>query len=405
VPPLAKNRNFLVLTAGQWVSQVGNTLFTMAASWAVLSLTGSRFDLGLVSAVSATAGAFAMVAGAVADRVDRRWALVVTDGVRAAVALLAAAGLLTGRLPFVAILGVVFVLGLGGALFGPAMMGLIPHLVPPEDLAAANGVNGSAPALASLVGSGLGGALLALARPWALFAGDGVSFALSAGSLALLHLPRRPLAGRTGLGPGRWWDDIRAGQTFVWRHPLLRRIIPTAVVLNFCATGVGVLEVAWVRQVLHLGGGAYGLFGVAELLGLMAGSLGYAAVGRRLGRGIALYVAVDLAEGLGLAFLSRLPILVPDLILLGVMGVASGVINAAVATDLQRDVPDELRGRVVGTLFALATVAAPLGALAAGAAASVASLPAVVLAIGALALAAGVPLLRPSPPDVAQAAG
>lgn len=383
---LWRNRNLLVLVGGQWVSQVGNALFQMAVYWTVLQETGSRSDLGFTGSVLAVAGIFGLVAGALVDRWDRRRTMIWVDVGRAVLAFGLVAGALTHRLPILALLGVVFVMTLGSQFFYPAESAMLPAVVTDEELMGANSLNQSASAMAQLVGMSLGGVILGLLGPVVLFGFNGVSFAVSVASLVLLRVTSRPPAG-DGTGPGllaaaaSLWRDIVQGQRTTWQSPFLRRVLPITAIANFAMTPIDFLGVAWVRQDLHLGAFVYGLFGVAEVVGLLIGSAGVTVVSGRLTMRTLIGAAL-LGGGACVVALSRIALAVPDLSLLATFGILVGVVNTMVAASLQQAVPDEVRGRVFGTFAAVQSLTTPVGGILTG-------LGAAILPVGVLFAAAG----------------
>lgn len=397
-----RNRNFAILAAGQWVSQIGNTFYALAIYWFVIAATHSRADLGFVGAASGATGILGLLSGVLVDRWDRRRTMVAADAARAV--LSAALGTLAavGYLPLWLLLSLVLCLSAVGTLFQPAQAALIPAVVEPGALAAANGVTQGLTASANLLGAVLGGALLGLLGPVVLFFTNAASFVGSVFSLGLLRLPqaayRSPAEGRRLQSLLR---ESREGLQAIVRNSYLRRVIPTGIVVNFALMPLNVLDVAWVRQVLHLGALAYGLFGGAILVGILTGSA-LSGPALRLPARTVLVAGVPIS-GLAVAALSRLPSLLPDLALLFVFGVIVAVINSAVITVVQRATPDELMGRVVATMIALISVANPLGALLAGWSASVAPLADVFLVGGVLMmLATGLLVRLPAAVEEAQ---
>ncbi len=391
---LWRNRNLLILVGGQWVSQVGNQLFFMAVYWMVLSLTGSRSDLGFVGGILGLASVFGLVAGALVDRWDRRATMVWVDVGRAILAFALFGAARANHLPVVALVALVFVLGLGSQLFNPAASALLPAVVADQDLNAANSMNQSAAALSQLAGASLGGFILGLLGPVVLFGLNGVSFAASVVSLTLLRLgARSPVARQAAHGiraaVRALANDVAQGQRVIWRSPFLRRALPLALLANFAFAPVAFLDVAWVRQVLHAGAFVYGLFGIAVLLGVVAGSAVASNVGRRLSLRAALATTACTA-GLCIVALSRIPSVLPDLLCLAGFGVCGGVLETMVTWSVQRAVPDGLRGRVFGTLGAVSTIATPLGGLITGLLAGAFSLGTLFAAAGALIVAATV---------------
>lgn len=390
------NRNFSILLAGQWVSQAGNTFYSLALYWFVLSATHSRADLGLIGAATGITGVLGLLAGAFVDRWNRRRTMLFTDAVRAVLAALIGLLAALGHLPLWLLLLLVLALTAVGQFFGPAQTALVPMVVDQDQLGAANGANQGATASANLLGATLGGAFLGLFGPVALFFSNAASFLVSVGSLGLLRVaePPRPAAPR---GVAALLREVREGLVAIAANPFLLRVILVAVVANFSLMPLNILDVAWVRQVLHQGALAYGLFGASILLGVLTGSALSGLALRRFDTRTLLPWAIALG-GLCIAVLSRLPTLVPDLLLLFAFGAIVAVVNTSVITTVQRMTPDRVMGRVIGTLAALISIANPIGALLSGYLATTVPLSAVFLAGGLLmCLSSGLALRLPAP--------
>lgn len=398
------NRNYAVLLSGQVVSQFGNAFYPLAIYWYTFSLTGSRVDLGYLATLISLTALVSMLAGVFVDRWDRRrtmiWSDVARTGFAGALALLA--GL--GHLGLVAIFVFAVVIGLVGNLFGPAEMSLLPEIVGMEELGAATGLNQGASAGAMLVGTSLGGFLMGLFGPALLLGADALTFVVSFVSVALLRLPRtatRPAPSGSEKG---FLRELFAGMKFVFGIPFFRRLVLAGALLNFAFMPLNVLDVVWVREVLHQGAFAYGMLGAAITIGVIAGSILAGVLMRRLPPVPLMTGSVALAALAFVAF-SQLPYLVPDLLVLLLLGVGIGVVNPVSQTLFQRAIPQEMMGRAVGALMSTVQVASPLGAVLAGFLASAMPLSTVFVLAGALMLIpVGLVVRMPKPPEHVQAA-
>lgn len=189
--PVLRHRDFRLLFGGQAISVVGDALFPVALAFAVLELSGSATSLGLVLAAQALPLALlVLVGGVVGDRLSRQRIMVVSDVARAVVQAVAA-GLLIGGVAEIWHLAVLAGLyGAAEAFFRPAAGGLVPRLVPSDDLQQANGLIGMSQSLGMVLGPGLAGVLIALFGPGSAIAIDGASFLVSAA--CVLAMSPRP---------------------------------------------------------------------------------------------------------------------------------------------------------------------------------------------------------------------
>lgn len=140
--------------------------------------------------------------------------------------------------------------------------------------------------------------------------------------------------------------------------------------VGFFSVALSVLDVAWVRQVLHAGPLVYGGFWVAAGVGGIVGS----ALSNRLVQRLAvvpLNVAAMVAIGAAVVALALVPNAPWDLLCMLAMGFALGVQSTSINTALLLMVPEETIGRSIGAIGALANASGPVGAVAAGLAATV----------------------------------
>jgi MFS family permease len=185
------DRNFRLLWLGQTTSMLGNSLVPVALAFAVLDLTGSASDLGLVlAAETAPLVLFLLVGGVWADRLPRQLVMVASDvargGSQAAIAVL----LLTGHAEIWMLVGLAAIFGTAAAFYQPAYTGVVPATVKPERLQQANGLLGMSNSAAAIGGPALAGIFVATVGPWLAFVVDAATFTVSAASLLALRLPR-----------------------------------------------------------------------------------------------------------------------------------------------------------------------------------------------------------------------
>jgi MFS family permease len=266
--PLAE-REFRLLFLGRVVSMLGNTLAPVGLAFAVLRLTGSKTDLGIVLvARQAPQVLFLLFGGVLADRLPRHRVMVGSSLLSAASQGAVAALLLGGHPQLWQLAALSALNGSASAFFFPASQGILPQTVRPSQLQDANallrlGLNGMA-----IAGPALGGALVAVANPgWAL-AFDAVSFLLGALFIGAMRVPAAVTqAGSNLLGELRdGWRAFRS-RTWLW-----------VIVLQFSllnAAQQGVRDVLGpVQAVRHLGGaGPYGLIVASAGAGFVAGGL------------------------------------------------------------------------------------------------------------------------------------
>ena len=172
VRQVLRHRPFAALLSGRTVSVLGNGLASIAITFAVLDLTGSATDLGIVLAArSIPQVVFLLFGGVLADRLPRHLVLVVSNIVSGGTQALAAALLLTDHASIGALVAIEAVNGASAAFTFPASAGLLPQTVPARDLQPANVLFRMASTAAMVAGASMGGVLVAAVGPgWGLAA-------------------------------------------------------------------------------------------------------------------------------------------------------------------------------------------------------------------------------------------
>lgn len=325
---------------------------------------------------------FVLIAGALADRLDRRRTMVAVQLLRAGVvglmAVLALVDLLSLPVLFLAALA----LGIGETLFDTAAQSILPSIVRVEQLSLANGrLYAVELVMNQFDGPPLGGVLVALSVPLAL-AGAGLGYVLAAVGLLLLAGSFRPARA----GPARGLlADITEGLRFLMGHRLLRTLAVMVGIINFS------MAAAWAIFVLYavrpgpmgLDEPAFGLLVTGLAAGSVAGSILVSRMERLLGPGRVLWTSVVLTSAATLV-----PGLTTNAIVVGASFVAGGFAsvmwNVITVSLRQRLVPDALLGRVNASYRLFAWGTQPLGALAGGLVGELLGLPAVFILAGLL---------------------
>jgi MFS family permease len=358
------NRNFQLLTAGQFTSTVGDYCYAIALPWLVLSTHGGPVLLGTVLACYGVPRTVLIpVGGMLADKLNPRAVMFTADAVRCVlVAVLAVFA--ARRMDSLAALGpIAALLGAGEGVFLPASFTIMPALLKPEQLQAGNALSTAMIQVGSLAGPVLGGILVTTVGPAPAFAVDAASFAVSATALALIATRRSPAAtGQPGTAAAADARDQADGPepavvTSVWallrQARLLQVIVLVAVVANLASAGT--FEVA-LPALAHarFGAAGYGALIACFGAGGVAGTLA-AARSKALGRPA---VASCLAFLGGAAAICLVPFLG------GLPGAAAAVLalaiclgfgNIVIITLLQQWAPRQLLGRVM-SLVMLASI-------------------------------------------------
>ena len=217
--PLRRNRDYMLVWAGQGVSELGSQISTVAYPLLVLALTHSPAKAGVVGlAATLPLPLLALPAGMLADHFDRKRLMLCCDAVRAAALAALTIAVFSGSIGYGVVAAVAFVDGALLAVSFVTERGVLRRLVPPDQLSAAVAQNETAFYAGSIVGPPLGGLLFAIARALPFLA-DAVSYAFSATATLLTRARFQPE--RTE-APGSLAAEFTSGLRWLWRQPLLR---------------------------------------------------------------------------------------------------------------------------------------------------------------------------------------
>jgi len=361
--PLAALRvpDFRRLIAAVLVSGVGTFVHTVAASWLMLELTGSPFMVGLVAASQHLPRLIVSIpAGALADAVDRRRLLIVTQSVNATLAIGLAALTATGRLTPVLLVTFTALIGTFAAAGMPAYQTLMPDLLPRDLLAAGVAVNSATMNLSRAAGPLIGGLLVAAGRADLAFALNGISYVAIVVVLALLRGGR----GRADR-PERVWRGVVTGLRYARHTPALIAILTVTSLFALSAASVQTLLPNVAADELGLGAGGYGGLLAAFGIGAAIGALFRGRVARLMPARLMVPFAVTGTGLVGVAF-AAVPVPLVSALVLALSGAFWVWTHTTMNVTIQLMTPQWVRGRAM-SLYSMAFLGVtPLGALLAG---------------------------------------
>ncbi|TNY35619.1 MFS transporter [Thermomonospora catenispora] len=366
------------LWIGHTVSHVGFQVTAVAVPVQVYDLTGSSFWVGALGvAALVPLIAFGLWGGAIADHMDRRRLLFVSSCVTWVSTLLLLIQAVLGLDALWLIMATVAVQSCGFAVSSPARGAIIPRLMRPEEVAAANTLNFTASQAGMLAGPLLAGVILARWHYAAAYALDAALFTVVLWA-ALRLPPIPPLEDRTG-SPGL--RSVVEGLRYLASQPVLlmsfvvdviamgvampRALFPEAAETRFGGGAGGEMAADGVAS------GAVGWLFAAIAIGSVLGGLMSGWIGRIHRQGVAL-VASIVVWGLAVAAAGLASSLWLAVVLLAVGGAADLVSAVFRQTILQTYAPDEMRGRLQGVFVVVVAGGPRLGDLRAGAVAAVA---------------------------------
>ncbi|MFC0004109.1 MFS transporter [Micromonospora siamensis] len=348
--------DFTRLWTANAVSNLGDGVTMVAGPLLVASISDDP------AAVAAAALApqlpwllFALVSGALVDRLDRRRLVVTVNVARGGVLAALAVAVLTGTATVPVICLAFFLTGLGETLADTASGALLPALVPAEQLERANSRLFATFVVGNQFAAKPLGAYLFTVGAALPFAVDAGSFGLAALLVALLRWRPLPPPAESAPSADRKRSiraDIRDGLRALWSIPALRTLVVCIAVMNVAFCAAFAAFVLYARQRLGLGDVGYGVLLTASAVGGLAGSALATRLRSRFGTPALLRVGLLIEVGLQLVLATTRQPWVAGAAL-AIWGVHTMVWGVLVVSLRQRLVPDRLRGRV-NSVYALA---------------------------------------------------
>ncbi|WP_313341125.1 MFS transporter [Stenotrophomonas sp.] len=371
-------------------SNVGTWVNDVAAAWVMAERTGSPLMVALVqSATTVPVVLLALVAGTLADIVDRRRFLLFTQGwmllVAATLATLTALSMLTPPL----LVALTFAMGCGAAMGMPAQAAIVSELVPRPMLASAVALNSIGINIARSLGPAIGGLIVAqLGAGWA-FGLNALSFA------AMLWVLFRwvPDAHVSSLPPEGFGAGLRAGLRYALRAGRLQAVLIKSAGFFFFASALTALLPLVVRAELHGGAGTYGLLLGCIGIGAVTGALVLPSLRARLDRDLLVLLAT-LACALslfGLAWLRHMALLPLAML---VNGFAWITVLSSLQIAAQTAVPAWVRARALSLYIMVFSLGMAAGGLSWGSIAQRTSIPLALTAAAIGAVVAGLLVWR-----------
>lgn len=349
-------RNFRLYFAGQVVSVSGAWMQRVAQSWLVLEMTDSGAVVGALTAVQfLPILLFATAGGLVADRMDKRKLLYVTQSMAAGIALTLGTLVLTGVVEIWMVFLLALALGLVGSVDNPTRQAFVMEMVGRSKLANAVALNQVLVNSARIAGPAIGGLLI-------VTVGIGWCFVLNAFSylffITAINLMRAEDFDRVD-PERRDRGQVRQAFRYVAGHPVLRATLVMSAVIGLFAYEFEVVLPLLARFTFGGDADTFGTLFAAMGVGAVLGGLLVANRGRATPRSI-VFAAIGMGTGLALtAFAPNVWVAYATLFSVGVCSSSFLTLSNSV---LQLESSPQMRGRVVGMRATAVLGARPLGA-------------------------------------------
>lgn len=366
-----RHYDFRLILGGRFVSTIGRQMQIVAISFQVYEIHHSALELGLLGLFRVLPVIlFSLAGGVLADQVDRRNLMLMTQPVMLCSSAALAALTFAGLAHLAAIYGITVISAAAGSLNQPAQQAIIPGLVPREHLPNALSWNITLSQVAMIAGPALGGVALASIGIGGTYFCDAAGFLAVIISLLLMRSRLGPAATH---GP-RGWRAAVEGLQFIRHNPIVLAVMS----LDFGATFWGsatVLLPIFAVQILHVGAEGLGILYSAPAAGSVVGAAAMTAFANRVRfPGWPLLIAV-VGYGVATAGFGLSRVLWISLLCLAGTGLFDTISMTLRHQILQLLTPDEVRGRVTAANQMFVQGGPQLGQLEAGAVADAISTP------------------------------
>ena len=340
-----RSPGFRSYIAGQCISLLGSWIQRIAQNWVAFALTHSPFWLGVIACVASVPMLIlAPFAGVLADRFPRKTLFLLTQAIEMVAALILAVLMFRGLIRIEHLIALSLCFGVTTALGEPARQALLSDLVDRDAIASGLALNATMNNLAGVLGSALAGILLVQVGTAWCFLLNSLSYLAVIASLFFVHVPlqeKKQESHRAHL------QHLRNGFRFAQHHRTIAPLLLLALVVNlFGINPITTLLPAFASLSLHVSQPGYALLNAALLGGSVLASLLNVWVGQSIGRG-RLIVIVSLLLPLGGILLALMKAMLPATVLIGALGIGFTLFFVTCNTLIQKEVPNEYRGRVM----------------------------------------------------------
>jgi MFS family permease len=357
-----KYPNYRLWFGGQLISLVGTWMQATAQGYLVYTLTGSAKWLGLVGfAAGVPSWLFTLYGGVIADRIPRRRLMIITQSVMMMLAFILAALVYKQIVQPWQIVVLAFLLGIANAFDAPARQSFVVELVDRKDLTNAIAINSTMFNLATVVGPAVAGLTYAAFGAAMCFAINGLSFLGVIIALLLMKLkPQLPVTEKRSA-----ILQIKEGIQYVMIKPVVVVLMSGLFFVSVFGFGLMTLMPVWAVSILGGDVTTNGFLLSARGLGALVGALTVAALAYRRVKG-RIWTAGSFVLPLMLFIFSFIRTIPYSLLLL--LGIGWGLMTMVNTSNamVQEEVPDELRGRVMGFYVLVFFGSGPIGSLLVG---------------------------------------
>ncbi|MBZ5507322.1 MAG: MFS transporter [Acidobacteriia bacterium] len=389
IPRIARalrHRNFRLFWTGNFLSNIGTWMQNIAQGWLVLQLTNSAFWLGVVGfSSSIPILLFALIGGVIADHMNKRKLLMITQSAMMlfAFTMAALAYIKVNGHPLINVKEIVLLAlgtGIAMSLNTPSYQALMPQLVPREDLTNAIAINSAQFNMSRVLGPTLGGFAMALVGVAGNFFLNGLSFLA-----VLVALTRIRYVEPAHHQEGRLWEKLQQGFAYLFKHAAMSSLVLQVAIGSLLAIPYLTFVPYFARDVLHSNESGLGVLMACSGAGAFLGAITIASLMYIRRRGLFVVRASVGFYAAIIAFTFSRNFYLSGFLLM-VAGYCMIISVATINSTLQHLAEDPMRGRVMSIYSTAFLGLPPIGCLVAGSMAHLVGAPHAIAGMSALAL-------------------
>ncbi|MCE5314876.1 MAG: MFS transporter [Armatimonadota bacterium] len=357
-----RHRNFTLYWIGQVISFTGTWVQTVAQGWLVLKLTGSALDLGIVGAANTfPVLLLGLPAGAIADRLDKRRVVIVTQTLAMMQAFALAALTFAGVIRVWHVIVLAICAGAIGAFDNPIRQSMLVELVDgnKDDILSCVSLSSTAFNGARVLGPALAGVTLVAVGIANCFFINAISYIAALIALLMMkpmHSPSKNA--QSGAMLSQIWD----GLSHAWKNELLRDLLLMSAISGVFGSQINTVMPVFADKVFRMGPKGLGVLMAAIGIGALFGAVINTVLGHRFRQRTLVFFGGLLCAASLLAF-SRSGYFHLATVFLALTGLGTMLFMTVSNTIIQEAAPDSLRGRVISVRIFVLTGLAPVGAL------------------------------------------
>jgi MFS family permease len=361
---IIKNRNFKLITAGQFVSAYGDSLYAATILWIAAEMTNSTVQLSIIGICETLpAIVLGVFSGTIVDKFLKTRIMILSDFARALCILIVFLLYITSELNIYYIFAVTLVLGIFHSIYNPAQFAIIPEIVKEEEIQQANSVNTIMLNISNMAGSSSSGFIYRfLGVPISILIN--ITSYIVSGICTIFVKPAKIIkTENTVFNIHTVFADTVGGLKYIMGKPVLISCMLLSMTINILS-GALILVPLYIKNDLNM---SITIFGLAE---------GFGAAGMVFGAWLLANIKIKKTyEALFLSgFLQAVSFLViaiiPNPIILiafrGIYGLFNGTLNVLFVTKFQSEIDEEYLGRVYSVSYIIGTVSLPLAAVMCG---------------------------------------